>query len=827
VTETVENYQGDGTPSADYPDQNVTTETTYTPDDQVATSTAVNPATGNQVTQYVYGTTLSDSGVASSDLLRAVIYPDSTNTYTMSGGVPTFSDGSGGYDRVEYQYDRLGEETQVEDQNGTVHDYYFDELGRQTEDVVTALGTGIDGSVRRIDTAYEVRGMVDETTSYSSTSGGSANIVDQVFEQYNDWGMLAREYQKDTPGPIALDADGNATDGTPAVSYGYSDGQNPTRLTSMTYPNGRVLTYGYNSGDDAALGRVSYLADSDGTHLADYTYLGLDQITGVSSPEPGVTTSVTPGQFGQTQNVTATQTTTDTALVDLSYTYDQAGNLTYRQDVVAGSSNNLDEQYTYDGMYQLSTMQRGYLDTSGQTPVFTASTAGLSQSWTLDATGNVASVTTDGTIQDRTANAANQITGFSDATATPVYDAAGNMITTPQPDDASAAFNCTYDAWNRLVKVTTGSGEGETTVAEYQYDGLGRRVTATTYAAGVPTVTHFYLSQDDQVLEERAGTSTSASRQYVWGLRYVDDLVLRDDNSSSGDLGVDNSGLGRRLYAIQDANWNVVAVADAAGAVQERYTYTAYGQVEVRNADFSLKTGGTTLAWTVLYTGHSLDAETGLYYCRARYYSAYLATFLVPDPISYKGGMNLYEYTDDSPLTHTDPSGLKIATIAVVYHFDTLKMNDAIKDEVRRILAECMKAHGNPADTLNVVFIPVSSTTFKDLGYTYFTNTGNTSVRVAVKDDMSLGTIAGQSAGWIGSISVAGMRYWVDAKGLDLNKSIAAEIVHEAMYHPFGGPLICAHDTDTGYIDSASAEVGGNLSDCACCRILKYLGIAK
>jgi hypothetical protein len=138
-----------------------------------------------------------------------------------------------------------------------------------------------------------------------------------------------------------------------------------------------------------------------------------------------------------------------------------------------------------------------------------------------------------------------------------------------------------------------------------------------------------------------------------------------------------------------------------------------------------------------------------------------------------------------------------------------------------------MKAHGNPADTLNAVFIPVSSTTFKDLGYTYFTNTGNTSVRVAVKDDMSLGTIAGQSAGWIGSISVAGMRYWVDAKGLDLNKSIAAEIVHEAMYHPFGGPLICAHDTDTGYIDSASAEVGGNLSDCACCRILKYLGIAK
>jgi hypothetical protein len=65
-------------------------------------------------------------------------------------------------------------------------------LGRQTEDIVTALGTGIDGSVRRIDTSYEVRGMVEETTSYSSTSGGSTNIVDQVLGQYNDWGRLAR-----------------------------------------------------------------------------------------------------------------------------------------------------------------------------------------------------------------------------------------------------------------------------------------------------------------------------------------------------------------------------------------------------------------------------------------------------------------------------------------------------------------------------------------------------------------------------------------------------------------------------------------------------------
>ena len=44
---------------------------------QVAAMTARNPNTGSQVTRYVYGSTTSESAVARSDLLRAVIYPDS------------------------------------------------------------------------------------------------------------------------------------------------------------------------------------------------------------------------------------------------------------------------------------------------------------------------------------------------------------------------------------------------------------------------------------------------------------------------------------------------------------------------------------------------------------------------------------------------------------------------------------------------------------------------------------------------------------------------------------------------------------------------------
>ena len=57
-----------------------------------------------------------------------------------------------------------------------------------------------------------------------------------------------------------------------------------------------------------------------------------------------------------------------------------------------------------------------------------------------------------------------------------------------------------------------------------------------------------------------------------------------------------------------------MAIADVTGAVQERYTYSAYGTVEVRNPDFTGATNNqSTFGWTVLYTGQSLDTETGLY----------------------------------------------------------------------------------------------------------------------------------------------------------------------------------------------------------------------
>ena len=149
------------------------------------------------------------------------------------------------------------------------------------------------------------------------------------------------------------------------------------------------------------------------------------------------------------------------------------------------------------------------------------------------------------------------------------------MISIPQPGSPTATYPAVFDAWNRLMALT-----GTET---YAYDGLHRRTLST--VSGVTR--YFYYSGEWQVLEERTGAATSVpDRQYVWGLHYVDDLVLRD-RAISGTL--------ERLYALQDANWNVVAIySDLSSAVEERFAYTAYGVVMPLNPDFSAPTPART-----------------------------------------------------------------------------------------------------------------------------------------------------------------------------------------------------------------------------------------
>jgi RHS repeat-associated protein len=60
------------------------------------------------------------------------------------------------------------------------------------------------------------------------------------------------------------------------------------------------------------------------------------------------------------------------------------------------------------------------------------------------------------------------------------------------------------------------------------------------------------------------------------------------------------------------------------------------------------------------YTGRELDAETGLYFYRSRYYDPSVGRFLSEDPIGFGAqDANLYRYVGNSPTNFIDPMGLQ------------------------------------------------------------------------------------------------------------------------------------------------------------------------
>lgn len=641
----IQNYKA--SPSGS--DESNTTVFTYSPDNAILTITAKNSTTGDQTTRYVYGTTLSDSAVARSDLRRAEIYPDSDDVTNPLGNGPDTV-----YDRVEFKYNRRGEVTERKDQMETVREFVYDKLGRQTQDKVTTLGSGVDGAVRRIETAYDSRGLIHEVASYDAASGGST--VNAVRTYYDGYGLPFRVFQA-TGGAINEST-------TPKVDYQYASSGNTSRWLSTTYPNGRVLASVYGSSGSMADGLSRPAALSfNASNVVEYSYLGLGTVVKADYVEPDIRYDLAFGggsdpydgldRFGRVVDLLWRDYGSSIDAERIKYGYDRAGNRTYRENTVDPTQFN-GELYGYDGMYRLKDFDRGVLN--GTKTAIT--TLKFAQEWSLDATGNWSGFKQDDNgdatwdlNQSRTNNKVNEITNISASAGptwqTPAYNKAGNMTMIPKPAGLTAGYTGVYDAWNRFVKVADGS----TTVAEYAYNGLKWRTIQKSYSGGILAETrHCYYSNDWQVLEERVGTSTTPDRQFTWGLRYVDDLVLRD-RSVSGTLD-------ERFYGLQDANWNLTALA--VGDVQERFRYDAYGVPTVLTGAFGARSS-SSYAWEIRYCGYRWDAATGLMAVRNRYLHSSVGTWITRDILTYTDSMNLLQYIVSNPILGTDYLGLKRA----------------------------------------------------------------------------------------------------------------------------------------------------------------------
>jgi len=232
-----------------------------------------------------------------------------------------------------------------------------------------------------------------------------------------------------------------------------------------------------------------------------------------------------------------------------------------------------------------------------------------------------------------------------------------------------SVYTVTYDAWNRLVEVTSGGN----VVVKNEYDGLNRRIEQhinpdyndNTY----DQYRHFYYNNKWQVLETRVTTaentqpedaSVKPEWQFVWSLRYIDSPICRDENKDADGDCVD--GNDERLYYLTDANMNVTTLVDTGGDAVERYVYDAYGEVRIYEGDWSAAQSADTYSNTILYAGYWRDSRTGLACVRNRYYHPALGRWLQRDPAGYVDGMSLYEYVGSGPTVQYDGDGLSASS---------------------------------------------------------------------------------------------------------------------------------------------------------------------
>jgi RHS repeat-associated protein len=443
------------------------------------------------------------------------------------------------------------------------------------------------------------------------------------------------------------------------VGYGYDQIGN---RTGLTLPGGKSVTYSYD-----ALNRLNQLQDWQGRvtgyiydpasnllqtlypngRTARYRYDAANRLTEVGHRLGSVLTA----QFNYTLDPLGnrTQMVRRLALSPLplaltstfAYGYDALSQLVSVEDRLLGVLQRRTE-YAYDPTGNRTSLKR-FRRLGGQFKLLNTTL------YTYD-------------VADRLLQA---------GSTTYAYDSNGNRITESGPS-GNPTFE--YDAANRLVQVDRGWGH-----VDYGYDGDGNKV-ETTVDNGSSVKTTRFLNDVATALpvvlrEDEASTDVD----YVYGLG----LVAEELNA-----------LGQQpapFFYHSDGLGSTVALTDGQGKPRAGYQYDPWGNLEI-----SLGSSPNRF----LFTGEERDADTGLYYLRARWYDPAVGRLLTRDPFAgFLAGplsMNRYVYVRNNPVRLSDPSGLSPlertdiappypATVDVTLPYPT-SIEEAIKDPARRAL---------------------------------------------------------------------------------------------------------------------------------------------
>ena len=448
-------------------------------------------------------------GYDSNHLLTTITDPrggTSTNTYNASGQVTAQTDPKGAKTTWAYSGNAAspgGGSTTITDPDGTatVEQYISLELTSETRGAGTAtqaitsytydpaslgIASVTDANGNTASNSYDQDGNLTSTTDpLGRTNSYQYNALDEQTSVTSPLGETTHT-QYDGAGNLTavIDALGNTT------NYAYADSTHPGDVTSETDPDGRVVSFTYDTqGDVSSVTQspatgvsdtTSYTHDADGERLCEASATA--NTTHISCPAPGGahvagTTSWTYNADGQTTSVT------DPDGQSTSSTFDNDGNTTATTDADGNTTS-----YTYDAdneltatQYPDATVAETTYDPAGHT-LTTTDALGDTTGYSYDALGRV------NTLTDALGRATNYgydpmgdpttVTDPSGRTTTTGYDAAEEPVSVTYSDGSTPNVVYTYDADGQRASMTDGSG-----TTSYTYD-TDMRLTATTDGAG-------------------------------------------------------------------------------------------------------------------------------------------------------------------------------------------------------------------------------------------------------------------------------------------------------------------------------------------------------
>jgi len=690
-------------------------------------------------------------------------------TYDNIGNLETITNPTGQV--TEYAYDELQRRIEVKDPISGMSSFAYDKsgnllkttnsLGDSTEyiyDDANQLTKTIDALGYETETSYNIEGNIATVTDEND------NVTQFVYDNINR--LIER-----------IDPKGNS------AYFTYDKRNNLERFTNRR--NQRIV----NSYD--ALSRLSYIKTPDND--LSFTYDKASNLTRASDNDSDLISTY--DSLNRLETVLTTEWGTQPE-VTLTNSYDKVGNrLKLETSIDTTSSieysyndNNLLETLTtgsgkiisfdYDAANRLTNLAFPNSITSN----FTYDTQGrleniihqngsgnlLDLAYGYNNLGNISSITEPSKIQSFTYDKIQQlITGGS--TAKPenyqydpagnreashlsaeyshdaanhleqddqfdyIYDKEGNLTSrTDKTNEEVTIF--TWDAQNKLTKIT----HSDNTETNYRYDALGRRIEKNVNS----NITKYVYDSSDILVEFDENNN----------------LIARYNHGNQIDQPLAVEKGGQNYFFHSDHLGSIRKITDESGDIATSYEYDSFGNPTT--------IGNITTPYG--FTGREYDAESGLYYYRARYYNPQTGRFISEDPIGFDSGdINLYRYVGGNPLGSVDPLGLYDIFIGgamdnssgIVKDFETRYSSNARSDyfqwfqqqNIINAIKNSLKE--NPCESINLI------------GHSYGGTTATNVAEALAEDNININlmiTIDPASRWWSRSDKAGNVDTWIN-----------------------------------------------------------------